>query len=150
MKVKAQKVNIPQPLTDADKADLAEVLLDLRSDKQDLEEAKQEFIKKHRDEVADIENKIDYQFKVLKNGNKMMEVKARIRKNFDAEPPAVEYVDPKDDDKVLHTVPMERDDYQLETGEWVVGEVKPVPEAETLGDDDDKVDNLDEQDLDGE
>ena len=138
---KTQKVKVPFPLTDADKADALDRLLELKEQLSVKEAEKSDYIKEFNEESKTINNKMDYEFSLVKKGIREEEMELRVRKNFQVQPPMLQYVDLKDDNEVVHEVELPGEEYQLAPSDWVIdekGKSSIVPEMETLPEDSDE------------
>lgn len=134
MKAKKELVTIPYPLTDADKADTSDRLLEIKLQKDALEEEKSKVTKQYKEQIDALEVKIDYEFSLLKKGIREGGKECMVRKNFHEQPPLIEYVNPDNEKDVFHSVEMEAEGHQLSPGDWVIdedGKSSFVPEMET-------------------
>ena len=140
--VGTQKLEIPVPLTEVDKASILDEMTNYQSQVDEVSKELAQMRSDHKDKEAavqkrrdDISEKLENIFTVARSGHVVKETEVVVRKNFTKSPPMKEFVDPATHE-VLHSLPMAEGDYQIQTLEWVEGE--PIlPKDEPEEDDDD-------------
>lgn len=124
---------IPLPVKEEDKASMMDEIVNLKIEIESKESELTEMKATHKDDekvISDVikekEEVIEAKFKQVRTGFVDKEVKCLKRKNFDQMPPVMEFLDPKSEE-ILHTYILDDADFQIQTGEWVVGDPSTVP-----------------------
>lgn len=123
---------IPLPVEEGDKATMMDEIVNLKIEIESKESELVEMKARHKDEekvISDVikedEEKIESRIKQVRTGFVDKEVKCFKRKNFNATPPMMEYVDKEEN--VLHAYILDETEFQIQTDEWVIGDPSAVP-----------------------
>lgn len=146
---KRELVTIPFPLTDSDKADAADRIVEIKNKMKVLDESKKNFITQYNEDRKDLDSELDTECEKIEKNIRTEEHTCRVRKNFKEQPPVLEYVDLEDDSKVMHSVPLEAEHHQLLPGDWLVeenGDMTTVPQMETAPDEEEDSEGDDKED----